>query len=141
MSRLLDLADRVVAAVGDRGEAEVTVSAGTSALTRFANSNIHQNVAEDRLEVALRVAVEGRLAGGSTTATDDEGLRRLAEDTGATQILCWMNMGSIPHAAVVRSMEQFAREVLPQLADLTPQPPSITPGRAGRGKGEQMQPA
>jgi alkanesulfonate monooxygenase SsuD/methylene tetrahydromethanopterin reductase-like flavin-dependent oxidoreductase (luciferase family) len=43
-------------------------------------------------------------------------LRQLAEQTGATQILCWMNMGSIPHAAVLRSMELFSRAVLPRLA-------------------------
>ena len=38
-------------------EAEVLVMAGDSALTRFANSEIHQNVAERSLTVSLRHVV------------------------------------------------------------------------------------
>jgi alkanesulfonate monooxygenase SsuD/methylene tetrahydromethanopterin reductase-like flavin-dependent oxidoreductase (luciferase family) len=48
-------------------------------------------------------------------------LRALLTETGATQILCWMNMGSIAHTLVLRSLEQFAREVMPHLA-VTPEP-------------------
>jgi alkanesulfonate monooxygenase SsuD/methylene tetrahydromethanopterin reductase-like flavin-dependent oxidoreductase (luciferase family) len=43
-------------------------------------------------------------------------LRRLIAETGATQILCWTNMGSIEHARVLGSLERFAREVMPQVA-------------------------
>ncbi len=70
----MELADWVIAHVGDRAEAEVTVSGGTSALTRFANSFIHQNVAEEGDAVTLRLAVDGRVASGTTTNTDHEAL-------------------------------------------------------------------
>jgi len=75
----LDVCDRVLALVGDRAEAEVTVSSGRSALTRFANSAIHQNVADDATWVGLQVAVDGRWATTATTATDGEALNRLVE--------------------------------------------------------------
>lgn len=73
-SRQMDLADWVITHVGDRAEAEVTVAGGTSALTRFANSFIHQNVAEEGDAVTLRLAVDGRVASGTTTNTDPDAL-------------------------------------------------------------------
>jgi len=72
---------RVLALVHDRAagaEAEVVVRSGTSALTRFANSFIHQNVAEDISHVALRVALDGHVAATSLDGTaDDDALARL----------------------------------------------------------------
>ena len=47
------------------------------ALTRFANSVIHQNVAEATTTVRLRLHLDGRTAGGSTTVTDAAGLESL----------------------------------------------------------------
>ncbi|MDQ4068381.1 MAG: TldD/PmbA family protein [Actinomycetota bacterium] len=73
--------DRLVELVGDRAEAEATVARGRSALTRFANSFIHQNVADDYQWARLRVSAGGRLASASTDRTDAEGLERLAERT------------------------------------------------------------
>lgn len=58
---------RVLDLVGDRAEAEVTVTSGRSGLTRFANSFIHQNVAEDGTWVRLKLVVDGRIATASTT--------------------------------------------------------------------------
>jgi predicted Zn-dependent protease len=43
-------------------EAEVEVRSGELALTRFANSFIHQNVAEDLSAVSVRLALDGRVA-------------------------------------------------------------------------------
>ena len=40
------ICERVLRLVGTDAEAEVTVTAGTEALTRFATSFIHQNVAD-----------------------------------------------------------------------------------------------
>ena len=45
-------------------------------LTRFANSQIHQNVAETNALVNLRFVAGKRVAVASTDRTDDEGLRR-----------------------------------------------------------------
>ena len=60
-------------------EAEVLVTADDSALTRFANSEIHQNVAETTITVNLRVAIGRRVGVASSDRTDAEGLRRLAD--------------------------------------------------------------
>jgi predicted Zn-dependent protease len=64
-------------------QAEVVFSEGDSALTRFANSEIHQNVAERDAQVSLRF-VDGRRVGcAATNRLDDEALRRLADRAGA----------------------------------------------------------
>src|SRR5438552_12416837 len=64
-------------------EAEALVMAEDSALTRFANSEIHQNVAESNVTVNLRVVVGKRVGVASSGRTDVEGLRRLAESATA----------------------------------------------------------
>lgn len=71
--------DRILELVGTNAEAIVTVSEGTAALTRFANSRIHQNHAEDTHRVSLSVIVEGRRASASTNQTDDDSLKRLVD--------------------------------------------------------------
>ena len=82
----LDVAERVLAIVRDRAgseaaEAEVNVRLGTTALTRFATSFIHQNVADEVSHVLLRVALDGRTASSSLDGpTDDETLGRLADN-------------------------------------------------------------
>ena len=44
-----------------------------------------------------------------------EKLKELTQKTGATNLLTWFNIGTVPHAAVKASMEQFATEVMPKL--------------------------
>lgn len=44
-----------------------------------------------------------------------EKLKGLTQRTGATHLLTWFNIGTVPHAAVKASMEQFAAEVMPRL--------------------------
>ena len=75
----LGVCDRVLELVGERAEAEVTATAGRSALTRFANSAIHQNVADDGTWTGLKVVVDGRWATTGTNRTDDESLVRLVD--------------------------------------------------------------
>jgi predicted Zn-dependent protease len=79
------LADQVVELVrrsaGSGVQAEVMVHAAAEALTRFANSAIHQNVAGDTTTVRLRLHADGRTAAGSTTLTDAAGLTSLVERT------------------------------------------------------------
>ncbi len=69
-------------------EAEVLVMAGDSALTRFANSEIHQNVAERNLTVSLRHVVGRRIAVVSTGRVDAEGLRSLVHRAAAIARSC-----------------------------------------------------
>jgi len=64
-------------------EAEALVTTEDSALTRFANSEIHQNVAETNSAINLRVVVGKRVGVASSGRTDAEGLRRLAENAAA----------------------------------------------------------
>jgi len=79
VTSLLDLCERVLELVGDGAEAEVTVSSGRSALTRFANSAIHQNVADDGTWVGLTATVDGRWAATATNRTDPDALGRLVQ--------------------------------------------------------------
>jgi alkanesulfonate monooxygenase SsuD/methylene tetrahydromethanopterin reductase-like flavin-dependent oxidoreductase (luciferase family) len=44
-----------------------------------------------------------------------EKLKDLAQQTGATNLLTWFNIGTVPHAAVKFAMEQFAAEVMPKV--------------------------
>jgi predicted Zn-dependent protease len=64
-------------------EVEALVMAEDSALTRFANSEIHQNVAETNSVVNLRVVIGKRIGVASTGRTDPDGLRRLARNAAA----------------------------------------------------------
>ena len=77
----LEIADRLVELVGDRAEAEAACATGRSALTRFANSSIHQNVAEDCVWARVKVSIDGRQASAGTDRPDAGGLERLVEST------------------------------------------------------------
>jgi predicted Zn-dependent protease len=82
-----DLCRQVVDLVGDRAEAQAMAHVGRRALTRFANSFIHQNVAEDSTAVTLKVAAGGRVASVSTTRVDRDGLSSLVEGALAAAAL------------------------------------------------------
>ena len=86
-------------------EAEALVMAEDSALTRFANSEIHQNVAESNSVINLRVVIGKRVGVASTGRTDAEGLRRLAESAAAI-------------ARVVEELEDWGG--LPEPSEATP---------------------
>lgn len=79
--QLLDICERVLARVGTDAEAEVTVDAGTEALTRFATSFIHQNVADAVQRVHLRLALDGHVAEATANQTDDDALSQLVRST------------------------------------------------------------
>lgn len=81
----LALAERALAhAMADgASEAEALVLSEDAALTRFANSQIHQNVAETNVGVNLRFVIGKRVGVASTGRTDEEGLRRLAANAAA----------------------------------------------------------
>jgi predicted Zn-dependent protease len=62
-------------------EVEVLFSGGKSALTRFANNVIHQNVAEENYVVSVRTAFGGRTARSTTNKLDDESLKRVVQSS------------------------------------------------------------
>ena len=76
----LELAEHTIDLVHARAadaEVEVSVRRGTEALTRFATSFIHQNVATELNHVLIRVALDGRNASTSVDGpADDETLGR-----------------------------------------------------------------
>jgi predicted Zn-dependent protease len=76
--RVVELARRLA---GPDAEAEVGVHHSAEALTRFANSAIHQNVADATSTVRLRLHLDGRTAVGSTTVIDTAGLESMVERT------------------------------------------------------------
>jgi predicted Zn-dependent protease len=82
---VLALAERVLrfADAESPTEVEVMAMADDASLTRFANSEIHQNVAESNVQVNLRFVVGKRVGVASTNRSDDDGLRRLAERAAA----------------------------------------------------------
>jgi predicted Zn-dependent protease len=65
--------------LSDADETEVEIGLTSDALTRFANNTIHQNVAEQVLNVSVRTVLEGRTARATTNKTDDESLRRVVD--------------------------------------------------------------
>ena len=60
-------------------EVECLFYGGDSALTRFANNTIHQNVAEENSGVSVRTVFGGRTARAATNKFDDESLRRVVQ--------------------------------------------------------------
>jgi predicted Zn-dependent protease len=102
---VLRLAEEVVgrAQAAGAGEAEALVVAGDAALTRFANSEIHQNVASSEVFVNLRFVVGRRVGVASTGRTDAEGLRGLVERaaqiaTNVEELPDWAGLPAAPGA-------------------------------------------
>src|SRR5947208_3017323 len=60
-------------------EVECLFYGGRSALTRFANNTIHQNMAEENYGVSVRTAFGGRTARATTNKYDDERLRNVVK--------------------------------------------------------------
>src|SRR5947209_5877547 len=73
--------DSALAAAKDAGasEADAVFESTDQNISRFANSNLHQNMSEISAELTLRVIVDGAMGVASTTSFDDEELARSAE--------------------------------------------------------------
>ena len=110
----LATAERVVALATAAGatEAEALVTSEDAQLTRFANSEIHQNVAESNVGCNLRFVIGKRIGVASSGRLDDEGLRALVERAGAIarnveELADWAGLpepgGPIPELAVAFS--------------------------------------
>jgi predicted Zn-dependent protease len=81
-----EVADRAVAMALEAGatQAEAVVVDGASALTRFANNELHQSVAEDGVTINLRFVDGQRIGVASGNTLDDDALRRLAATAAET---------------------------------------------------------
>jgi PmbA protein len=81
-SQCQELFDRVIAST-DADETEAIVSGGRSALTRFANNTIHQNVEEEGTSLSVRLVFEGRTARATTNKLDPDSIRRVVAECAA----------------------------------------------------------
>ncbi|HET9172223.1 MAG TPA: metallopeptidase TldD-related protein [Actinospica sp.] len=87
----LELAARVLelarAAAGPSADVDVSVGRVALGLTRFANSYIHQNVADVTTEVQLRIHSDGRTTTVSSTLVGADALREMVDRTvGAAKV-------------------------------------------------------
>src|SRR5258707_7317903 len=86
-------------------EVECLFYGGHSALTRFANNTIHQNVAEENYGVSMRTVFGRRTARATTNKFDDESLEnvvRASETLARVQqtdadLLAVQDAGTDPH--------------------------------------------
>jgi predicted Zn-dependent protease len=76
-ARAIETLKRIISMV-EAEQAEAIMLGGTSALTRFANSTIHQNVFEKDNVIFLRVAKGKKIGVASSNIIDDEALKNLA---------------------------------------------------------------
>jgi len=73
-----DLTSRLLA-MSKADQTEVVIAERDRALTRFANSEIHQNVSERDTEVRVRVVVDNRVGVASTNDLSDKALAQVLE--------------------------------------------------------------
>ncbi|MDP9468418.1 MAG: metallopeptidase TldD-related protein, partial [Chloroflexota bacterium] len=93
---------RALALVSD-AEAEALFTAHDASLTRFANSRIHQNVAERNATMRMRIVRDGRTGVATTNRLDDEGLREVVARASATVALATVNANDAPLADPIPS--------------------------------------
>ncbi|MGP8157029.1 MAG: TldD/PmbA family protein, partial [Candidatus Acidiferrales bacterium] len=100
-------------------ETEVEITSESSALTRFANNTIHQNVAERTLSISVRAVVDGRTARASTNKTDEESLRRAV----AAAVSLARNTPEIPDLLPMLRAQKYRKvaRFFPATAAATPQ--------------------
>jgi len=111
-------------------EIEAYFYGGRSALTRFANNVIHQNVAEENYGVSVRAVFGGRTARASTNKLDEESLRRVvraAEDSAKVQQ---------PDADLLPMPADAGRRSDPIPSRHYPQTAAITPEDRAHGVGK-----
>jgi PmbA protein len=93
-------------------QTEVLFLAGEEALTRFANSYIHQNVAQGDASVSVRAVVNRRIGVAATNELSDDSLRRATEQALAIARLQIEDpdFHSLPGPAPVPQIESFSEQ-------------------------------
>jgi alkanesulfonate monooxygenase SsuD/methylene tetrahydromethanopterin reductase-like flavin-dependent oxidoreductase (luciferase family) len=62
-----------------------------------------------------------------TPADAAERVREMRNDVGINRMSCWFRIGGLDHRKVMKSMELFAREVMPQFTEPAPFPRAALP--------------
>jgi PmbA protein len=109
-------------------ELELLTTGSRSALTRFANNTIHQNMDEASEHISVRVSFGGRTARATTNKYDDESLRRVVQSAEALARVQQDDPDSQP-MPTPQEVEQYAdgavgtpvQRKLERTAALTPQ--------------------
>ncbi len=116
--RIQKIADHILAR-STADQTEVVVLANDSALTRFANSTIHQNVAETDAEVRIRVVLGNKIGVATTNNLEDEALARTLETALTIARLQPENpdFHSLPGPQPIPEVSAFSRAT----ADCTPE--------------------
>ena len=73
--RIQEIIDGILAR-SHADQTEVVIQAGDSYLTRFANSTVHQNVAESNADVRIRCVLGKRVGLASTNDLDPQAMER-----------------------------------------------------------------
>src|SRR6059058_5315707 len=77
-SESFEILDRALNAA-NADEADAVFISVDQNISRFANSNLHQNMSEVSAGLTLRVIVDGSMGVASTTSFDDDEIRRTAD--------------------------------------------------------------
>jgi PmbA protein len=100
-------------------ETEAFITSTSYSLTRFANNCIHQNVAEEGVNLSVRAVVNQRTARASTNKLDESSIRQVCEAALALARLQPANpeLLLMPGPQMYRAVDRFDTET----AELTPQ--------------------
>ncbi|HEX7190911.1 MAG TPA: TldD/PmbA family protein [Thermoanaerobaculia bacterium] len=117
-----DILDRALGAAGT--EADASFVSVDQNISRFANSNVHQNMSEVSAGLTLRVIVNGSMGVASTTSFDDDEIRRTAE----------LARESAKHSSPLQNFSGLNRENEPlrQVETFDDRTASITPAEKAR---------
>ncbi len=105
-------------------EVEVLCYGGRSALTRFANNIIHQNVAEENYSLSVRTVFGGRTARATTNKLDDESLKRVVQASESLARVQHPDPDLLPMpdaGECARATRVFPSRYFAQTAALTPE--------------------
>jgi len=100
---------------------EMLIAGGHSALTRFANNTIHQNVEEENYVVSVRTVIGRKTARATTNKLDDDSLRRAVESAESMTEVQVEDPDLLPMASAPMSEGPATERFFENTAALTPE--------------------
>jgi PmbA protein len=115
-------------------ELEILMAGGRSALTRFANNAITQNVEEENYILSVRSVLSGRTARATTNRFDDESLKRAVESSEALARV----QSPDPDLLPVADRSAFSMDEGPQVGRAFFETASIDPGQRAQAVNQMV---
>ena len=117
-----DILDRALGVAGT--EADASFISVDQNISRYANSNVHQNMSEVSAGLTLRVVVNGSIGVASTTSFDDDEIRRTAE----------LAREAAKHSSPLQNFSGLNRDnaPLPDVATFDERTAAVTPAEKAR---------